>query len=178
MSKFKIQYLFPLLFLGVSFSQCALFNGEYGKNTSRSTSSSSSNHSSSTKEDRMRKDIVAYAKKHVGARYKYAGRDPRGFDCSGFTYYVLKEFGVTLPTSSKTQANVGEKISVKDAQSGDLIFFKRSPASRVFHVSLIVSNDRNGIQVIHSTSRGVVVDNITESKYWNPKISSVRRVLN
>ena len=129
------------MFLGITFSKCAILTADYRDNSTMGSGSSSN-----SKEDRMRQDVVAYAKKHLGARYKYAGRDPRGFDCSGFTYYVMKEFGVTLPTSSKTQANVGKKIPIKDAKSGDLIFFRRSPASRVFHVSLIVSNDRDGIK--------------------------------
>ncbi len=171
MSKFRLQYLLPMIFLGVCFSQCAVLTGDYGDTTPRTSSSASS------KEDRLRQDVVAYAKKYLGARYKYAGRDPRGFDCSGFTYYVMKEFDVTLPTSSKTQADIGKKIPIKEAKSGDLIFFRRSPASRVFHVSMIVSNDSDGITVIHSTSRGVVIDNITKSSYWKPKISLARRVL-
>jgi hypothetical protein len=44
-------------------------------------------------------------------------------------------------------------------------------------VALVVANDRQGMQVIHSTSRGVVIDNVSESDYWRPKVSSARRVL-
>jgi len=33
------------------------------------------------------------------------------------------------------------------------------------------------VYVIHSTSRGVVIDNITRSSYWEPKISSARDVI-
>ena len=130
-----------------------------------------------TKEELLRQDIIDYAKKQLGAAYTYAGRDPRGFDCSGFTYYVLGAFDIKVSTSSKSQANEGKKIPVDKVQLGDLIFFKRTRAGKVFHVAMVVSNSRDGIEVIHSTSRGVVIDNISKSKYWNPKIFSARSVV-
>ena len=130
-----------------------------------------------SREDKLRRDVVAFAEEQEGSSYRYAGRDPRGFDCSGFTHYVMKKFDISLTTSSKSQATEGAKISVKEAKPGDLIFFKRSAAGRVFHVALVVSNTRSGLRVIHSTSRGVVLDNLTTSKYWKPKISSARDVI-
>ncbi len=130
-----------------------------------------------SKEDKLRRDITNYAKEQLGASYRYAGRDPRGFDCSGFTHYVLEEFDIEVSTSSRTQANEGKKISLDEVKSGDLIFFKRSKAGRVFHVAMVVTNSRDGIEVIHSTSRGVVIDNISKSKYWKPKMSSARDVV-
>lgn len=130
------------------------------------------------KEMEMRFEIVDYAKKQLGKKYKYAGRSPRtGFDCSGFTHYVMDNFGVDLSTSSRAQENQGKKIKVSEAKSGDLIFFRRSKNGAVFHVALVVSNDREGLKVIHSTSRGVVIDNISVSSYWKPKISTARDVL-
>jgi cell wall-associated NlpC family hydrolase len=129
-------------------------------------------------EMRLRQDIVSYAKEQLGTKYKYAGRSPRtGFDCSGFTYYVMDEFGVDLSTSSRAQENQGRKIKVSEAKTGDLIFFRRSKNGAVFHVALVVSNDREGLRVIHSTSRGVVIDNLSTSSYWKPKISTARDVL-
>jgi len=128
--------------------------------------------------DRLRREVVDFALKQEGAPYRYAGRSPRtGFDCSGFTHYVMSEFGVDLPPVSRSQEDMGQKISVRETRPGDLIFFRRSKNGRVFHVSLVVSNDRGGITVVHSTSRGVTVDNISESSYWKSKISTARRVL-
>ncbi|MCB0586986.1 MAG: C40 family peptidase [Phaeodactylibacter sp.] len=125
----------------------------------------------------QREEVIAYAKKQLGARYKEGGKGPRSFDCSGFTSYVMKKFDVTLSPSSRYQAKEGKKVKVKDVQPGDLIFFKRSAAGPVFHVAMVVSNSREGIEVIHSTSRGVVIDNISRSSYWEPKIASARDVL-
>ena len=130
------------------------------------------------REAQFRQDIVEYAKTFQGTGYLYAGRDPdTGFDCSGFTYFVMKEFGIELTPVSRGQENQGRKVSVSRVQTGDLIFYRRSANTQVFHVSLVVDNDRDGIWVIHSTSRGVVIDNISKSSYWQPKISTARDVV-
>lgn len=130
-----------------------------------------------TRDDRRRSDIISYAKQFVGTKYIYAGKDPRGFDCSGFTSYVMREFDVSLSASSRMQEDQGRSISVSNAMAGDLIFFRREKKGRVFHVALVVSNTREGLKVIHSTNRGVVVDNISHNSYWKPKISTARRVI-
>lgn len=45
--------------------------------------------------------VVAYAKQFIGTKYTYGGSTPAtGFDCSGFTSYVYKHFGVSLPRTS------------------------------------------------------------------------------
>jgi cell wall-associated NlpC family hydrolase len=149
------------------FSQCSLLR-----------QSGNSMDDLSSREYTLRMNIVDYADNYQGTKYTYAGRDPRkGFDCSGFTYFVMKKYGVELSPSSRLQEKQGRNIRVKDVKPGDLIFYRRSPLGRVFHVSLVYANDPDGIKVIHSTSRGVVIDNITTSSYWAPKISTARDVV-
>jgi cell wall-associated NlpC family hydrolase len=167
--QFKYKILLFVVASALSFSQCmSVFNPADGETTAKGALS---------KEDRLRLEVADYAEKQLGSSYQYAGRDPRGFDCSGFTYYVLKEFDVKVSTSSRAQAKEGKKIDLKNVKPGDLIFFKRSSAGKVFHVALVYTNTKKGLEVIHSTSRGVVIDNISDSKYWKPKISSARNVL-
>jgi cell wall-associated NlpC family hydrolase len=131
-------------------------------------------------ETTVRNDIVGFAKNYIGSIYRYAGRSPQtGFDCSGFTHFIMKSFGVSVSASSAAQSMQGELIKLKDVQPGDLIFFKRSSRGRISHVGMVVSNDDRGILMIHSSSsRGVVIDNLTHSKYWRPKIHAARRVIN
>lgn len=134
--------------------------------------------SSISKEDKLRNDIVTFAKKHVGTHYKVAGKTEGGFDCSGFVFYVMNKHGIALPGSSATQETYGKHIDPSDAKAGDLIFFRRKKKGRVFHVAIVYSNDHDGIQVVHSTSkRGVVFDNLKNSTYWFPKISTARSVV-
>ncbi len=127
-----------------------------------------------TKEE---KEIVAFAKRYKGAGYKYGASGPKKFDCSGFTSYVYRHFDVELPHQSGMQEKAGRKISRQEARAGDLVFFRKSKGGKVFHVALIVSNDRNGLVVIHATSsRGVVIDNIDQNSYWKNKYMTFRRV--
>ena len=169
----QIKHIFKIAFfalvLGFGFSKCTAVLGN--------TRSDANTSSVLTKEERLRNDIVDYSKKQLGIKYVYAGRDKRGFDCSGFTHYVMHNFDIKLSTNSRAQAKEGTKVDLKKAKAGDLIFFKRSKAGKVFHVAMVVSNKKDGLTVIHSTSRGVVVDNISKSKYWKPKIWAARNIL-
>ncbi len=124
----------------------------------------------------LRSDVVQYAKRYLGTPYRYAGRSSSGFDCSGFTHYVMKNFDINVSGCSRTQGTQGTKIALQATKPGDLIFFRRSSRSRISHVAMVVANNEQGIFIIHSTSRGVVVDNLMKSKYWRPKIYMARDV--
>lgn len=71
-------------------------------------------------------DVVAYAKKFLGYKYVYGGDGSNGtFDCSGFTMYVYKHFGINLPHGANMQYNCGKgkRISkLSDLQAGDIVF--------------------------------------------------------
>lgn len=67
--------------------------------------------------------IVAYARQFNGVPYVWGGRSPSGFDCSGFTYYVFKNFGVNIGTSSHEQIGAGRVVSAAEARPGDLIWW-------------------------------------------------------
>ncbi|MFN0014888.1 MAG: NlpC/P60 family protein [Saprospiraceae bacterium] len=133
---------------------------------------------SSMSERQFRREVVRYAEQWVGTSYKYAGSEPRtGFDCSGFTSYVLKQFKVTLSPSSSAQAKQGEAVGLNAVQPGDIVVFGKNP-SNIQHVALVVERTGKGIEVVHSTtSRGVVRENVTESAYWRPLILSARNVI-
>ncbi|MBC7773884.1 MAG: C40 family peptidase [Phycisphaerae bacterium] len=126
----------------------------------------------------FRTKVVEYGKKFVGTTYKYAGQSPKtGFDCSGFTSYVLKEFGVMASPASNIQATEGRYVALEKVMPGDLIFFGESK-NKISHVALVVKRGSGGIICVHSTtSRGVIVENVTQSAYWKPKILFARDVI-
>ena len=125
----------------------------------------------------LREYITGYAQNFLGIRYRYAGRGPStGFDCSGFTSYILKEFDVKVSSSSYTQSKQGNLISLDDVMPGDLVFFGRK--GRIQHVAMVVECSAEGIICVHSTcSRGIVVENISTSKYWKSRIMFARDVI-
>ena len=64
--------------------------------------------------------IVAYALQFQGVPYVYGGTTTDGWDCSGFTSYVFRHFGITLSHSSAAQRGAGTRVS--DPQPGDLMW--------------------------------------------------------
>lgn len=125
----------------------------------------------------LREFIAGYAQNFVGIEYVHGGGSTaKGFDCSGFTSFALKEFGINVSAASSAQAAEGEEISLDAVLPGDLIFFGRR--GRVAHVAMVVRNTTEGIICVHSTSsKGVMVENISASKYWRPKIMFARDVI-
>jgi cell wall-associated NlpC family hydrolase len=125
----------------------------------------------------LRLHVAGWAENYLGTKYKYASTDPkRGFDCSGFTSYVMQEFDIKLSPGSSTQATQGNKISLDEVQTGDLIFFGKG--NDIQHVALVSEVTDKGIICIHATNtRGVVKENIYESDYWKKRILYARDVI-
>ena len=82
----------------------------------------------------------------VGDPYVWGAGGPDAFDCSGLTQYAYSAAGVSLPHSSKSQAGMGQMVSVSELQPGDLLFFY-SPTS---HVSMYIGNG----QMVHASTPG------------------------
>ncbi|HEY8717104.1 DUF4214 domain-containing protein [Pengzhenrongella sp.] len=79
-------------------------------------------------------ELVQIASKYVGVPYLWGGSTPAGFDCSGFTSYVYKQVGVTLPRTSAEQHYAGTLITRAQAKAGNLIW---SPG----HISMYAGGD-------------------------------------
>jgi cell wall-associated NlpC family hydrolase len=79
--------------------------------------------------------VLAEAKKHVGALYKYGAAGPKRFDCSGFTMYVFKKsVGRKLPHKANSQQKYGKAVSKANKKPGDLIVFRSG--SYGYHVGI------------------------------------------
>lgn len=95
----------------------------------------------------LRVDLCEYAKQFVGNPYVWGGTSlTNGADCSGFVMSVFKNFGYSLPHYSGSQANSGTKISMSEAQPGDLIFYGKN--GTINHVAIYIG----GGQVVHASS--------------------------
>jgi cell wall-associated NlpC family hydrolase len=89
----------------------------------------------------------------VGDAYVWGAGGPNAFDCSGLTQYAYSAAGVSLPHSSRSQAQMGAPVAVGDLQPGDLLFYY-SPTS---HVAMYIGNG----QMVHASTSGkpvMVVD--------------------
>jgi len=121
--------------------------------------------------------VINYAYRFRGTPYRYGAMSPRGFDCSGFTSYVFKRFGIELDRSSRGQIFDGVRVKQKDLQPGDLVFFQgRSGRGGVGHVGIVTKvNDDNTFHFIHSAcSSGVTESKNTESYYSRRYVGACR----
>lgn len=125
----------------------------------------------------LRYNIIAEAEKYVGVPYTWAGKSPEtGFDCSGFTSYVLRKFDYNISPSSKDQAKLGVPVHLEQANPGDLIIF-RNEKNEVFHVSFITDIQPQVIEVIHSVNGGVKKENLFNNTWWMNKKMEIRSIL-
>lgn len=117
----------------------------------------------------IRNQVLETAIQYIGVPYKYGGKTPGGFDCSGFTSYVMAKNGIALAPSSSLQARQGKKLNTNELRKGDLIFFENS--GKINHVGIVKEAGKHGLYVIHATSSsGVRVDEIKHSPYWGKRI--------
>lgn len=112
-------------------------------------------------------DVVNYAKTYLGCRYVAGGNGPKSFDCSGFTSYVYKHFGVSLIRTSSGQRSNGKKVEKSNLQPGDIVCFTG-------HVGIYIG----GNKFIHAANpkKGVIITSMSDSYYVRTYITA-RRVL-
>jgi cell wall-associated NlpC family hydrolase len=125
--------------------------------------------------------VVALAKQYLGKPYRSGGKGPKGFDCSGFTSFVFRQFGVELPPSSHEQAAKAiEKVSKSDATIGNLAFFGyKTPKGKVIinHAAIIISLPNQPMRIIHSANhKGICITDVDKSKYWKQSFLFAGRI--
>ncbi len=118
-------------------------------------------------------EIVEYAKKFLGVEYVWGGTTPNGFDCSGFTQYVYRHFGIETGRTTWDQIKTGRRVAVSAAQAGDLIFFGDydDPMNPV-HVGMYMGNG----DVIHA-SYGAKKIKITKIDHFGMNIIQANRYI-
>jgi len=117
-------------------------------------------------------ELIQVASQYKGIPYRYGGTTTAGFDCSGYTSFVFKQLGISLPRTSAGQYGVGTAVSKANLQVGDLVFFNTSGRG-VSHVGIYIGNNN----FIHSSSsKGVSVASIYDPYYWGKRYIGAKRV--
>jgi peptidoglycan hydrolase CwlO-like protein len=156
-------------------TETATASAESSPSDSGESSSSEQNVTTKSKEEPKTNTVsssggsaldAAYSQ--VGTRYVFGGKDPSGFDCSGFVSWAFAQAGSSIPSFTGALASTGSKVSTSDMQPGDLVFFRGDR-----HVGIYVGN---GNFIGSQTSTGVKVESMT-SGYWGGEFDGhVRRV--
>ena len=123
-----------------------------------------------SRSDNSSSSLVKNALSLVGVPYLYGGTSRRGFDCSGFTQYVFKGSGISLPRTTGGQFSVGSSVSRDQLQLGDLVFFS-TYAPGPSHVGIYIG----GGSFVHASNSGVRTTSLSES-YYASRYLGARRV--
>ena len=97
-----------------------------------------------------------------GVPYKYGGCQKGGIDCSCFTNLLYdKVYNKKIARSSVDMYKSCDQISIEEAKTGDLVFFKIG-GNTISHVGVYIW----GKMFVHaSNSCGVVINSLEEAYY-------------
>ncbi|MBN2767530.1 MAG: C40 family peptidase [Campylobacterales bacterium] len=122
------------------------------------------------------KKMKGIAEKQLGKRYVWGAVGPGQFDCSGFTSYVCRQYGINIPRTSFYQSKYGKPVNRDNLKKGDLIFFDTSKErkGKVNHVGIYIGENK----FIHaSSSKKKVVVSQLNGTFYGKRFIIARRVL-
>ncbi|MDF2874032.1 MAG: NlpC/P60 family protein [Sporomusa sp.] len=117
--------------------------------------------------------IVKSAQKYMGVPYVWGGTTPDGWDCSGYTQYVMKENGITIPRTAAEQYSTGAAIEKSNLKVGDMVFFTTyKPGAS--HVGFYMGDGK----FIHASSaaKQVTINSLSEEYYTEHYIGARRYI--
>ena len=117
--------------------------------------------------------VVNTAKQYLGIPYVWGGETPgTGFDCSGFTSYVLARNGITISRTAALQFGSGTPVTRSNLRVGDLVFFTTYTAG-ASHTGIYLGDGN----FIHASSAAgkVTISNLNNSTYYSSRFLGGRR---
>jgi cell wall-associated NlpC family hydrolase len=124
--------------------------------------------------------LIRFAEQHLGTPYRYGGKTPAGFDCSGFVRYCFNQTqGLVLSPSATTYNKHGIKVHPQSARPGDVICFTGSNSRNrsIGHVGIITEVTPTDIYFIHSAVHGGIRYDVLKSQYYKTRFLQIRRIL-
>jgi len=120
-------------------------------------------------------DVVKEAQKYKGSKYVMGGESPKGFDCSGFTWYVYQKVtGMDIGRTVPDQWGHGHSVSQGSISPGDLVFFKNTFEKGLSHVGISLGG--NKFINAENEDTGVVISDL-DSDYYTQHYAGARRLL-
>lgn len=114
--------------------------------------------------------IATAARSYMGTPYRWGGLSSRGLDCSGLVVRAMLAQGKRVPHNAAALYKMGQKVTYKELQPGDLVFFN-TMGKGVSHVGIWTGENK----FVHaSSSRGVVVDKM--AGYYSRRLVGAKRI--
>ena len=135
--------------------------------TSPPQSISQSGTSSTPPDEGYGERIAASAEALLGIPYVFGGADPKGFDNSGFIYYVMRQNGfISFPRLISEQADWAPAAGYNELTRGSIAYFSSEPGGAAEFGGICVG----GGSMIYSPAPGDVVKkaDITDD-YWKSR---------
>ena len=127
-----------------------------------------------------RDSLIALTRIFLGRPYIWGGTTPYGFDCSGFAWYVFKQFGYSIPRMSGDQATLGRWVNSEESEPGDLVFYGYPyGAGHIYtHTAIIYERDsKNNVSVIHSSLLGLAITTLHFDPNYTCRLIGIKRVI-
>jgi len=108
--------------------------------------------------------IADFALQFQGYPYVWAGNGPGGFDCSGFTQYVLlNTVGIDIGHGVAEQTYSGAWVNWGEWQPGDLVYFAGTYRPGISHTGVYIGDG----QFLHAENEGtgVVISSVYSDYY-------------
>ena len=119
--------------------------------------------------------LISLAKSKEGDSYEPAKAGPDHFDCSGFVYYLFKTNDISIPRSSLTQSQSGNKLTREELRRGDILFFDTAHRNHVNHSGVYLGDGK----FIHSSSGkayGVTISDLDKGFYLDKFRWGIRKI--
>lgn len=116
--------------------------------------------------------IATMAQQYLHVPYVWAGSSPRGFDCSGFIYYLYTQQGISVPRMADEQYYAGQQVEKRDLQLGDLVFFETYEPGPS-HVGIYIGS---GSFIHASSGAGEVTITPLSKPYYAARYLGARRL--
>lgn len=117
--------------------------------------------------------IANFALQFQGYPYVWAGNTPAGFDCSGFTQYVvLSVLGIDIGHGTAGQMNYGAYVEWGAWLPGDLVYFAGTFGSGISHTGVYIGD---GLFIhAENESTGVTISSIYSGYYAGHYYGAIR----
>ncbi len=122
----------------------------------------------------VKQAIVNDSVNYLGVPYLWGGETPRGFDCSGFVYYMFNKHGVDMKrVTSGDYYKMGTTVSKANLEPGDLVFFGVNQPGVVSHVGFYMGNNE---YISATSSNGIAIYSL-DNPYWSKYYMGAKRVM-